>query len=254
MRSFTAACETAAAHSTLSLGNAGTSVKTSNGVTWTLVVGWDQVESTEPPNLSVGLERTDSTGGTGYEFHDWSFVVTTATLKFDSTTGAGTLNSGTQASPIATVDLAFRATSSKKATCSSGSKTIYSGTLTGKVSLVTSLTGGGTVKDASPSFKTARPEITVDSSCVVPTDDCTAELLFVSGTSDTTTPLASGLSETVSGKAIDYVGVIREKALSAPIWLHMAPARPSARAKDSTDGAGRGAQSQVCGGRSAAGW
>jgi hypothetical protein len=202
-----------AATSTLSLGNAGTTVKTSNGASWTLVVSWDQVISTEAPNLSVALERV--VGGTGYEFHDWIVPVTASTLTFNKKTG--TLNVGAQASPIATVDLSFKTTSSKKATCTTGSETVYSGTLSGKVTLVTGLTGGGTVGGSLLSFKAATPEITVDSSCIPPEgNECTADVLFSSGNFTGTTPAASGGSLSLFGKSFNEVGLTRSTDLTAP--------------------------------------
>jgi hypothetical protein len=202
--------------STLSLGNAGTSVTTSNGMTWTLVVGWDQVIAGEAPSMSIGLERTVTAGGTGYEIHDWNFQPTTATLKFNATTGVGTLNTGTQTNPVAKVDLAFKATSNKAATCTTGSEKVYSGTLKGKLTLVTGLTGGGTVGGTSLSFTLATPDITVDSACVPPaTNDCLASSAFISST-DVTSPLAGGLWGNFGGQSFAAVSVETETALKAP--------------------------------------
>jgi hypothetical protein len=202
--------------STLSLGDAGTSVTTSNGMSWTLAVGWDQVISGETPTMSIILERTVTTGGTGYEIHDWNFQPTASTLKFNATTGVGTLNTGTQTNPVAKVDLAFKATSNKAATCTTGSEKVYSGTLKGKLTLVTGLTGGGTVGGTSLNFTVATPEITVDSGCVPPaTNDCLATSAFISST-DLSTPIAGGLWGSFAGQSFASATVETQTTLTAP--------------------------------------
>jgi len=206
-----------AATPTMSLGGAATSV-TANSLTWMLLVSWNQIVSGETPTLVVGLQRTDTTGGTGEEGHYWYFDVTTSTLTFSAKTGTGTLNAGTQASPAATVKLSFKSTSNKKGTCTSGSETIYSGTLSGAVSLaLTGLTGGGTAGGTNLKFTMGTPQLTVDSACVPPVpSECAAALAFSSGNSAVTSPVAVGLSEKPSGKAIDFVGVERQTLFSSP--------------------------------------
>jgi hypothetical protein len=192
----------------------GTSVTTSDGVPWTLGVSWDGSGAT--PILGIGLIRTISTGGTGYELHVWSFQVTAATLKFNATTGVGKLNIASQAKPVAKVDLKFKETSSTPATCASGSETIYSGTLNGKVSLVTGLTGGGTVGGSALNFTVGTPEIIVDSSCLPPpANECLGLSGFVSGT-DTTSTLGAGFWGTIEGVTDDSVDIETQTALSAP--------------------------------------
>jgi hypothetical protein len=191
-----------------------TSVTTSNGVAWTLEVSWEQAVSGVPPVLGIGLMRTIPAGGT--ELHIWSFQVTAATLKFNAKTGVGKLNIGAQAKPVAKVDLAFKETSSKAATCASGSETVYSGTLKGKVSLVTGLAGGGTVGGSAVSFTAGTPEIIVDSSCSpAPANECLGLSGFVSDT-DATSTFGAGFWGTEEGVALDSVDIESETALSAP--------------------------------------
>ncbi len=205
----------AATTPTLSLSGA-TSVKTSNGMGWTLGVGWDE-ETATTSAVTVGLERTDKTGGTGHEEHAWSFLVTTATLAFDAKAKTATLDTGTQTKPVATVDLAFSATSATKATCTTGSETIYKGTLSGDLSLVTGLTGGGTVGGKTLHFTVGTPELTVDADCVppVPVNKCLVASAFSSG-NPSASPSAEGISETVSGKAEDFVAVGKVTLLTNP--------------------------------------
>jgi hypothetical protein len=198
----------------MSLDGAATA-KTSNGVSWDFIVGWDDAGGTSA-NLDIGLERTVTSGGTGEEGHLWSVPVTTATLAFDAKTGAGTLDAGTQTSPIAKVDLAFKATSNKKGTCTTGSETIYSGALSGEASLVTGLTGGGTVGGTSVKFTVITPTITVDSGCSVVTDSCVASATFISTLSPGKSPFAVNDNESLAGKAGNFVEVGRSTDLKAP--------------------------------------
>ncbi len=213
----TPAVAMAATATTLSLDGA-TTVKTSNKVSWTMVVGWDRESVTAAPSMNIDLLHTYKTGGAGLEMHDWSFSLSASTLKFNAATGVGTLSTGKQLNPVASATLTFKATSHHNGSCSKGSETIYVGSLSGKVSLVTGLKGGGTV-GGTLSFKLGKPELTLDHSCTVrvtPVNECTAGIIFASGSSSSTTPMADGYSETASGKAIDYVGVIRSTKLSAP--------------------------------------
>jgi hypothetical protein len=188
-------------------------VKTSNGVSWTLSVA----DSNQTGGLEVALTRTVTTGGAGDEEHIWTFNSKASSLKFSASTGDATAIGGTATGKVATVDLTFKATSHKAATCSSGSETVYTGTLTGELELVTGLTGGGTVGSKSVTFNApdTTPQVSVDSDCVVPTDDCVASTLFGSGAASGTSE-AVGITETTSGKVFDFVSVIRELKLSTP--------------------------------------
>lgn len=197
----------------LTLNNAGAAVKTANGQSWILTVADSNVADT----LTVGLLRTVTTGGTGNEGHNWSFNVLASSLTFDTSTGVGTLKGGSGTSPVATIDLNFKATSHKAATCTSGSETIYTGTLSGEAELVTGLTGGGTVGGKSVKFnvKGSAPEILVDSSCVAPIDECLAAISFSSSTTGKKVE-AAGLDGTEDGTKVDFVTVARKKTLSSP--------------------------------------
>ena len=197
----------------LTMNNDGATVKTSNGQSWALSVSDTSIAST----LTVGILRTVSAGGAGAEEHVWYFPTKASSLKFDKSTGIGTVKGGTSTKPVATVDLTFTATSHKAATCTSGSETVYTGTLSGEAEVVTGLTGGGTVGGKSLKFTATgfSPEVLVDSSCVPPTDECVASLDFSSGTT-AATPEAAGLSGTVAGKSYDFVTVAQRENLTKP--------------------------------------
>jgi hypothetical protein len=200
--------------SDLTLAEDGATVTTSNGQSWVLTVA----DSDTTNSLGVGLTRTVTSGGTGFEAHLWNFDSSASTLTFNASTGIGTVKGGSVTSPVATIDLTFTATSHKAADCTSGSETIYSGTLTGEAKLVTGLTGGGTVGGTSLKFDAtgSTPQIQVDNGCVAPpTDECTNDIIYASGATETT-PVSSGDFGPLDGKAYDEVGVERMTDLAKP--------------------------------------
>lgn len=198
--------------STTSISGAA-AVETSNGVSWAMTV----FDSTESSALGVGLERTVTTGGAGVEEHQWEFASGSGTLSFNASTMVGELTSTSKSSPVATIKLTFTGTSHKAATCSTGSETIYSGTLSGEAKLVTGLSGGGTVGGASVTFNASgsTPEVLVDSDCVVAVDDCLASNFFGSGGAPST-PGAAGINETVGTKNVELVEVFQQVSLTSP--------------------------------------
>jgi hypothetical protein len=165
--------------------------------------------------LNVSILRTDSTGGIGHEEHLWEFRVADKTLKFNAKTGAGTLQTGTQTDAVAHIDLIFTATSRKKAACSSGKLTRYSGTLHGDLSLVTGLRGGGTVGNTDLRFTMGTPQVAVDANCLPPSSNaCLPSSAFAVKSPHGIE--AVGNFETVSGKRDDMVFIARETNLKAP--------------------------------------
>jgi hypothetical protein len=211
-----AACAAAAKTTpTYSLSGVAPSVKTSDGLSWSL-----QPSAYVPPGegiaiSSLGLSRTVTAGGTGYETHEWDFVDTPAIFSFSASTKTATLNTGTQENPVADLDMTFKGTSSKKATCTTGSETVYLGTMSGSYSLVTGLTGGGTISSSDLSIPSA--ELTADSDCVPPTtSSCTSE----AGTSfvSNSTPglFADGIYGSFEGTELSVVSVARFTDLTSP--------------------------------------
>ena len=202
-----------AATASVALNHDLAAVKTSNGQSWRLSVA----DSSTPDTLTIGLVRTVTAGGSGAEEHIWYFDSPASSLAFDKSTGDGTVTGGSATSPLATVDLTFKATSHKAASCSSGSETIYAGTLSGEAKLVTGLTGGGTVGGSSVTFNAtgSAPEVLVDSGCVPPTDDCTATTVFSSAVTGAKTE-AAGSAGTESGKKFNLVSVARKVTFTSP--------------------------------------
>jgi hypothetical protein len=190
------------------------SVKTTNGVSWSLSV------SGSSDQVTVGLYREASTSPFAVEIHGWTFNVTSGGLKFSTGTGVGTIDPGTQTSPVATVDVTFQSTASKvvAGACTTGTETRYTGTLTGSVKLVTGITGGGTVSSSSFSGSSSHPAVTVDKDCVPPNKCLPSSTGFDNDPSPLANPnlSASGITGTFSGKSEDQVTIADETTLAAP--------------------------------------
>jgi hypothetical protein len=190
------------------------SVKTTNGVTWMLSV------SGSSNQVTVELARKASASPLAFEIHGWTFPVTSGGLTFSAGTGVGTIDPGTQTSPIATVNVTFHSTASKvvAGACTSGTETKYTGTLTGSVKLVTGITGGGTVSSSSFSAASSKPAVIVDSDCVAPNTCLAASKAFDDDPSPLANPnlLASGGTGTFAGTAGDQVTLADDTTLAKP--------------------------------------
>ncbi|HEV8064555.1 MAG TPA: hypothetical protein VGP46_06975, partial [Acidimicrobiales bacterium] len=131
------------------------------------------------------------------------------------------LDTGSAASPVATIDVTFKATGHKASACLSGSETVYTGTLTGEAKLVTGLAGGGTVGGSGLNFNVSiegsKPTVTVDNNCDTafpcPTSNSYAFSVFPSVQSDI---LAEGINTTYSHKAYDFVTISKGGMLAKP--------------------------------------
>jgi hypothetical protein len=203
----------AASPATWSLIGDGETVKTTNGVSWVLTVG-----AQSSGDLSVELARQTTTGGTSDEIHAWDFQTTATTFKFSAGSGVGTIDSGTQASPSATVDVTFKATSHVASVCtnkaSGGAETTYTGTLNGEAVLVTGLTGGGTVGGKTLTFPLSidgsHPTLVYDDNCeLAGTFPCpTTEEVIYSASPKYPSPLfLEGGYVEVSGKTYDLIAL-----------------------------------------------
>jgi hypothetical protein len=202
----------AATPTAVTLNSGGASVKTSNGDTWSMGIGWvGSTLASGSAYMSVGIIRTVTAGGSGAEIHEWEFTVKDTTLAFNTTTRKGTLNTGTEASPVGTVDLSITGTASKKGTCISGSETIYTVTLKGESEIVTGFKLGGTVGGKTLTF-TGTSTLTEDFSCTTAVP-CSSALDWGSGSKGT---VAGGIQEVISGKTYDYLSVAKSTTLSSP--------------------------------------
>ena len=143
--------------------------------------------------------------------------VTPAVFQFNPKSGTATLNSGSQARPVAVVDLSFKATSKSKSACEIGSETIYDGTMKGSVSLVTGLEGGGTIGGKALSFR-VHTNVLVDSNCLPKTgvNECGTSSEFFSGNIPGLQVQAVGLSAKGPGYSFQGLSVSRRTNLSSP--------------------------------------
>lgn len=197
----------------LTLSGGAATVKAANGTKFFLTptVIYDEV-----PSLGVNLARIVGSGKTaGVEEHLWSLPMTASDLTFSSSSRTGKLDTGTEDEPVASVDLTFTATSAKSGSCESGSETIYTGTLKGSITLVTGLSGGGTIKAHGVTFDADgyTSELTSDDGCVASLGDlCKSALIFgVIGHVD-----VSGGDITYVGSSPDEVGLEKRIVLSSP--------------------------------------
>jgi hypothetical protein len=197
---------------TLSLD--GATVKTANGQSWELTV------TAQSSTSEVGIALARVVTSSSDELHTWTFPVKAGTFKFSTSSGVGTVNTGSQTSPTATVDVTFKATSHKAVACSSGSDTIYTGTLTGEAELVTGLTAGGTVGGKSLAFTAtgSKPAVSVDNNCLLKstTDECIASTVW--GDDGGAAPAADveGISGKLTGKNQDFIDLSHDTALTSP--------------------------------------
>jgi hypothetical protein len=203
----------AATPATLSLASAPLKVKTANGQSFYMTVDASETTSSVVEG-SVELSRPNGPNSLDSEFHTWTFTASSASLTFNTTKQQGTFDTGTQEGALTTIDLTFKATAHKAESCTNkgGSATSYTGTLSGKVTLVTGISGGGTVGNASETFSGSNTFIS-DEGCVQPyPNPCYAG----DGWGSDTPIDADGLPAVVQGKSVDQINLFRHVTLSSP--------------------------------------
>jgi hypothetical protein len=167
----------------------------SGGHTWQLVVSvlGGSAGGTNEVSFYISAPRL---GGT--ELHEWD-TSTLAPAKDFSVTSSGraTLNTGTFMSPVATFSLKFAPSSHASEVCTSGKGTVYSGVMSGKVSVKTGLDGVSV--SGKLSFK--RTELIASQTCVQPIP------CFLNGWVVGTQKgvLVEGYQTRISGKTESYV-------------------------------------------------
>jgi hypothetical protein len=189
---------------------AGTVGITSGGHTWSLNVSLIGGSSGGPVIVDVLIE-TPHLSGT--EIHDWGMQMPGADFTVNKTTGAATINSHSDLSPVASLDLSYKPTSHTAGTCSAGSETDYLGALTGSVTLTTGLKGLK-LSDAKATFSTPN-SLQVDAACVPPLACSFAS--WGGGLGGTpTAPIAAGIAAGTPGHLVHFTDVTRKVSLSAP--------------------------------------
>jgi hypothetical protein len=190
---------------------AGTVGITSGGHTWSLNVSLIGGSSGGGPVTVDVLIETPHLSGT--EIHDWGMQMPGADFTVNKTTGAATINSHSDLSPVASLNLSYKPTSHTAGTCSAGSETDYLGILTGSVTLTTGLKGLK-LSDAKATFSTPN-SLQVDAACVPPLACSFA--LWGGGLGGTpTAPIAAGIAAGTPGHLVHFTDVTRKVSLSAP--------------------------------------
>jgi len=206
----TAAAPASAATNLSYFLTAGTVGITSGGHTWNLNVSLIGGSSGGPVTIDVLIE-TPHLSGT--EIHDWGMQMPGADFTVNKTTGAATINSHSDLSPVASLNLSYKPTSHSAGTCSAGSETDYLGTLTGSVTLTTGLKGLK-LSDAKATFSTPN-SLQVDAACVPPLACSFASWGGGVGGAPTA-PIAAGIAAGTPGHLVHFTDVIRKVSLSAP--------------------------------------
>jgi hypothetical protein len=199
---------------TLSLTSAQLKVKTANGQSFYMTVDATDTTPTVVEGV-VELARPEGSNSLDSEFHLWTFNALTASFTFNTTTQEGTFDTGTHEGALTTIDLTFKATAHKAESCANkgGSAISYTGTLTGKVTLATGISGGGTVGGTSETF-TGTNTLISDAGCVPP---ATSGPCYAGGGWASDTPVdAFGLPAVALGKPVDQIDVVQHQTLSSP--------------------------------------
>jgi hypothetical protein len=190
--------------------NSGTIAIKAGGNTWDLRVSMIGGSGTAPVTTGVVIE-TPHLSGT--ELHNWSMQMPAADVTVNSSTGAASIDSHSDLSPVASLSLTFKPTAHTAGTCTSGSQTDYSGTLSGSVTLTTGLKGLK-LSDTTASFS-APNTLDVSFACVPPAP-CQFATWAGPIPSSAMTPIASGITAGTPGKPVQFAEVGRTVSLSAP--------------------------------------
>jgi hypothetical protein len=188
----------------------GTVGITSGGHTWNLQVSLIGGSSGGPVTIDVLIE-TPHLSGT--EIHDWGMQMPGADFTVNKTTGAATINTHSDLSPVAALNLSYKPTSHTAGTCSAGSETDYLGSLTGSVTLTTGLKGLK-LSDAKAAFG-APNSLQVDAACVPPLA-CSFATWGGGLGGAKTAPTAAGITTGTPGHQVHFTNVTQKVSLAAP--------------------------------------
>lgn len=121
-----AAADAAPAASTSITFLSGTATFRVGGHTWRVSVA----------NIGGAVHFTEIGIATGHEIDSWDFNLARSILTVNQRTGDATLNSRSSFAPVAFVKLKFTTTRRHKASCTSGSETNFSGSVSGSLTLI----------------------------------------------------------------------------------------------------------------------
>jgi hypothetical protein len=190
--------------------NSGTVAIKAGGHTWDLTVSLRGGNTNAPVTTGIEIETAHLSGT---EIHNWGMEMPAADFTVNSSTGAASIDSQSDLSPVASLALTFKATSHTKGTCSSGTETDYSGTLTGSVTLTTGLKGLK-LSDTHATFSTP-DTLTVSAGCVPPVA-CEFSTWAGGIGANPAIPIASGITAGKPGKPVQFADTGRTLTLPAP--------------------------------------
>jgi hypothetical protein len=190
--------------------NSGTVAIKAGGHTWDLTVSLRGGNTSAPVTTGIEIETSHLSGN---EIHNWGMEMPAADFTVNSSTGAASIDSHSGLSPVASLALTFKATSHTKGTCSSGTETDYSGTLTGSVTLTTGLKGLK-LSDTHATF--SKPNTLMVSDGCVPPTACLFSTWAGGFGSNPAIPIASGIMAGKPGKPVQFADTGRTVTLPAP--------------------------------------
>jgi len=147
------AANAAPASSTFIFFSSGGATFKVGGHTWSVSVS----------SSSAAIHFSDITVATGHESDSWDFSSATSPLSVNQRTGDATFNSHNSFAPVAFVTLKFTTTKKSKASCASGSETVFSGKVSGSLSLIANNKG---LKFKSTHVLFAGGSLSIDHGCV----------------------------------------------------------------------------------------
>jgi hypothetical protein len=139
---------------------------TAGGHTWKLSVAAEApLIAGESYSTVIGLSTSSEEDGWVYE------ITPKADVSASASTGAFSLDSHSAFEPSASVNVKFKATSHKAASCAKGSETLFTGTLTGSISLVAN---GKGLKFKVSHARFGPSRVIVDRGCITKGNPCSA--------------------------------------------------------------------------------
>jgi hypothetical protein len=163
-------------------------------------------------NIGGAVHFTDIGIATGHETDDWTFNLTRSILTVNQRTGDATLNSRSSFAPVAFAKLKFTTNKRQKASCTKGSETIFSGSVSGSLTLIANHKG---LKFQSAHVRFTGGLVSIDHGCItrIPPSPC-APGVWNNGSP---TVNASGTAQALPGERTTFVASIFETInLKAP--------------------------------------
>lgn len=117
-------------------------------------------------NIGGVVHLTEIGIATGHETDGWDFNLARSILSVNQRTGDATLNSRNSFAPVAFVKLKFTTTKRRKASCTSGSETNFSGSVSGSLTLIANHRG---LKFQSARARFTGGSISIDHDCIMRT-------------------------------------------------------------------------------------